>query len=336
MVEIAKLTSWFLAHKRSFPWREKISPYGVWISEVMLQQTRASVVVSYYRRWMTRLPTLEALANASLEEVMKLWEGLGYYSRVRNIKKAAEYLLQEHKGAVPVVLEDLKKVPGIGSYTAGAILSFAYHQRAPAIDGNVSRVIARYHGIADLLERADTKKKIEATTSLWLTDAEPWVAMEALIELGALVCLPTPRCWECPLKQGCRAYLERKVEIIPLKKKRKQTVHLACRVWVISCQDSLLIYQKQEGKVLEGLFEFPSADLYSQEEPFSFLIQWIEDLPMQKQSYTHHALELYPAYYEAKEQTAVDGYRWVPYKECDRLSFSSGHKKILRHLSHFH
>ena len=187
------LLEWFEANKRVFPWREHPTPYRVWISEVMLQQTRAQVVVSYFDRWMKRFPNVEALAAAPIEEVIKIWEGLGYYSRARNLHKGAQEIVRKHGGRIPNTREALLELPGLGPYTAGAILSFGFHQRATAVDGNVLRVLSRFGWIAEDIGKIAARRKIEALAESLLDEKKPWVSAEALIELGATICLPQPR-----------------------------------------------------------------------------------------------------------------------------------------------
>lgn len=333
--QIENLREWFIQRKRSFPWRENPSPYAVWISEVMLQQTRASVVVDYFTRWMTKFPTISSLATAPISEVLKAWEGLGYYSRARNIKAAAEILHQ--KGvSIPDNLDALLDVKGIGSYTAGAILSFAFHQKAAAVDGNVSKVIARYFELKEDLTQVKVKKELHSKTLSLLPDKEPWVVMEALIELGATLCAKTPRCAECPLSSGCLSYLNETTGSIPLKKKRKETIYLHKQVAIIVHNGTVLIEIKKEGKVLGGLAEFPSFS-YSLEsevedqvkEHFGIEVDWESDLREEKQSFTRYQVDLSPSLFSIPLKTDVEGFLWMRIEDLKSLTFSSGHKRIL-------
>ena len=335
------LKEWFLQEKRSFPWRNSPSPYGVWVSEVMLQQTRASVVVSYFKKWMERFPTLSSLAQASVEDVCKVWEGLGYYSRARNLQKGAQQLMQKG-GEIPSSLEELKSISGIGPYTAGAILSFAFHKKAAAIDANVERVISRYKGIEGDLKTSANKKRLEQETLSFLPEEESWVIMEALIELGAMICKTTPQCLSCPLKEDCSAFLQKKTDQIPYKQKRQETIFLEKQVVVLLYQSYVLIEKKEEGKVLGGLFEFPSfpylAHQNIEEEVFKLLgvnALFLEDLPSQNQSFTRYKIDLYPALLEVQEKKDIPGYLWYPMEDLVKdLPFSSGHKRILQRSLH--
>ena len=197
--QIAEIVQhWFLQSQRSFPWREDRSPYSVWISEVMLQQTQARVVIDYYQRWMKKFPDIEHLARAPLEEVIKQWEGLGYYVRARNLHKAAQYLVEHHQGIFPSSRELLEKIPGIGPYTVGAILSFAFHQKAAAVDGNVIRVLTRLFAMQEEVQTQSSKKWLWKCAENLLPEKEPWILVEGLIELGATVCTLKPKCSQCP------------------------------------------------------------------------------------------------------------------------------------------
>ncbi len=323
-----KLIDWFVAEKRDFPWRENPAPYGVWISEVMLQQTRASVVVGYYTRWMAKFPTIQSLAEAPIEEVLKVWEGLGYYSRARNLHAAAKSL---PLGELPSTYDELIKIKGIGSYTAGAILSFAFHQKAAAVDGNVSRVVSRYFGIEDDLTTAKNKAILSEKTLSLLPDSKPWVGMEALIELGATFCVRSPHCQKCPLASNCHAYLENKTALIPYKKNRKKTIHLAKQVCLILFGDEILLEVKKEGTLLGGLAQFPSFP-YLDTLDLGFQLDWQEDLPKEKQSFTVYQEELYPSIYTTAEKKEVFPFKWYKINELDGMVFSSGHKRILGNL----
>lgn len=322
------LKEWFLQNKRSFPWRENPSPYAVWISEIMLQQTRASVVVEYFNRWMSLFPTIEALAKAPLADVLKAWEGLGYYNRARNIKASAE-MLAAKGGTLPNTWEELLEIKGIGSYTAGAILSFAFHKKAPAVDGNVKRVVSRLFGEED-------PKTLERNTLSLLPDEEPWITMEALIELGATLCQKKPSCQRCPLQKSCFAFQQGKTEEIPKKKSAPQTIYQEKEVAIIVSQKLVLVEIMQEGKVLGGLAQFPaflrSPSLSLEEQiagRFSLIPIWEEDLPSTKQTFTNHIEELYPFVFSTQAPVPCSGFSWVSEQDLPSLCFSSGHKRIL-------
>lgn len=339
-VTAESLKAWFIENKRSFPWRESPTPYAVWVSEVMLQQTRASVVVSYFNQWMKRFPTLSSLASASLDDVFKVWEGLGYYSRARNLHKGA-IQIEQNGGELPFTLEGLLEISGIGPYTAGAILSFALHQKAPAIDGNVERVISRYRGIEGDLKKEPSKTRLKEETFALLPDDEPWIAMEALIELGATHCLPNPTCNKCPLSETCFAYRNQATDLLPFKKKRQETIFLEKQVVILlDSEGNVLVQKKEEGKVLGGLAEFPSfpclPDQDVEEEVKKLLgveAVFQEDLKQENQSFTKYKVDLYPSILQVLQKMEVPGFFWYSLEDLAKdLTFSSGHKRILKQL----
>lgn len=213
---------WFEKNKRDFPWRRNPSPYEVWVSEMMLQQTRASVVVAYYERWIRRFPDVHALAKASRDEVLKAWEGLGYYSRARNLHDGARKIIEEFNGRLPFEKEKLKAIKGLGPYTIGAILAFGFQKNEAAVDGNVMRVLSRYFLIEDDLRSSRTQKMIWNRAERIL-ERGTYKTSEALIELGATVCTAKkPVCVQCPLKRRCLAFAEGKQESLPNKSKKNR------------------------------------------------------------------------------------------------------------------
>jgi A/G-specific adenine glycosylase len=322
-----QLKEWFLDHQRDLPWRQSRTSYRVWISEIMLQQTQVAVVIPYFHRWMQKFPTLRDLAAAPLEEIIKAWEGLGYYSRARNLHKAAQMVVRDFGGELPSTYEELDKLPGFGPYTIGAVLSFAFQQKAAAVDGNVVRVLSRF--FASDKEQSQ-RKHYEALALSVLPDDRPWVAMEGLIELGAQICQRRPKCAECPLRNECRAYREGKTDLFPLKKKRPATVYLERRVAVIRWKDEILVRQEKEGKVMAGLYEFP----YTSQESVSIDLPMkkLKDLPLVKHGFTRYDVTLYPAIYEAQDKNMVDGFEWKKWEDLELLPFSSGHRRILELL----
>lgn len=342
-MELQNLREWFLENKRDLPWREDHSPYRVWVSEVMLQQTQAAVVIPYFLRWMDRFPTIKALAEAPIEEVMKLWEGLGYYSRARNLHEGAKAIVKNYQGIFPERSQELKTIKGIGPYTVGAIQSFAFHKKAAAVDGNVIRVVTRLLGIDDDMSKAKHQTMLQQKVYELLPDDEPWVISEALIELGATICKKKPLCSSCPMRRNCYAALHGEAEKYPVKTKSVDYSTLHRAVAVIVCDGSLLLQKRGQGEIMEGLYEFP----YFDHQPFDSVIEEIKNklsleaaldaaLPKESHSFTRFRVHLYPAIYRAVKGEAINGYSWHPFKEIDALSFSSGHKRVLlsaqRHL----
>lgn len=322
MFPTEQLREWFIKEQRDLPWRQDRTPYRVWISEVMLQQTQVAVVIPYFLRWMERFPTLEDLAKASEEEVVKMWEGLGYYSRARNLHRAARLM----KGNVPEVRDRLAELPGFGSYTTGAVLSFAFQKKAAAVDGNVVRVLSRYFASAQ-----DCSKRgyYEEQTASLLPEKEPWVVMEALIELGAQVCKRRPQCSECPLIVGCAAYRQGRTLEFPIARKRPEIIHLKRQVAVVMAEGNVLVRQEKEKKVMSGLYEFPYAEIEERLE-LGLALNKVVDFPIVKHGFTRYNVTLFPTLYETEKEKVIDGYDWHPWSRLKKLPFSSGHRRILK------
>lgn len=324
------LRAWFLKNKRDLPWREGSSPYRIWVSEVMLQQTQVAVVLGYFTRWMERFPTLSSLAEASLEEVIKMWEGLGYYSRARNLYKGAKYLMDHHGGELPTSREALERVPGIGSYTAGAILSFAFRKKAAAVDGNVLRVLSRYRRIEEDITEGKTRRKIAEYTEAFLPEQEPWVIMEALIELGALVCMKQPRCFECPLQKNCLGLKAGIADLLPIKGRSEAVTVLERDVFVVFAEGEVLLSKGKQGQIMADLYEFPY-----QEKGGKFLGltgKVGKSLPIVKHTFTRFRVTLSPHVFYLDRKRDVPGYMWIGFRDLSQIPFSSGHRRILQFL----
>ena len=258
---VPPLLQWFRAGQRALPWREEPSPYRVWISEIMLQQTRVKAATPYFLRFVQALPSIEALAEASDEQLLKLWEGLGYYSRVRNLKKAAQILVREHGGQLPKTMKELQKLPGIGPYTAGAIAAIAYGLPEPAVDGNVLRVVSRVCASRLAVDTAEGKLAVEAAVRAAIPQKDPSAFAQGLMELGALVCLPGEHalCSACPLAFTCRAAAEGVPEKYPLKQKRPARRVEQRTVFVLIADNTVLLQKRPPHGLLAGLWQFPSA-----------------------------------------------------------------------------
>lgn len=268
---VQPLLEWFEVFARTMPWRSNPEPYWVWISEIMLQQTRVEAVRAYFDRFIAALPNIESLANIEDEKLMKLWEGLGYYSRARNLKKAAIVCVEQYHGELPRTYEELLKLPGIGSYTAGAIASIAYEQEVPAVDGNVLRVISRLLAWEEDITKQSVKRKMEAALLELMkrVHPNPRTFTAALMELGALVCIPNgaPCCMECPWKSICLARIQKKVERIPVKKKKIVRKIEERTVFLIQDGDLTAIKKRPSTGLLAGLYELPNIEgFYSEQE----------------------------------------------------------------------
>ncbi len=273
-----KLIAWFLANARDMPWRRTLDPYGIWVSEIMLQQTQVKTVIPYWIRWMKRLPTVSQLARAREPTILKLWEGLGYYTRVRNLQKAARQIVSDHAGEFPRDPQGILALSGIGRYTAGAVASIAFDQSEPLLDGNVIRVLARVFGIA-----GDPKDKT-VNERLWLIARElvgatkPGVAIvrtdplvfagqrsavnQGLMELGATVCLPAdPLCSSCPLRTSCTALFANRIDELPAAAKRAKTTRRQFSTVVLRRGERFFIRQREPGAVNAGFWEFPNLEV---------------------------------------------------------------------------
>ncbi|MGD1993120.1 MAG: A/G-specific adenine glycosylase [Anaerolineae bacterium] len=254
------LVVWFRCSARDLPWRHDRTPYRVWLAEVMLQQTRTETAIPYYARFLERFPSIESLAKASLEEVLKVWEGLGYYARARHLHAAARQVVREHGGRLPETFEELIALPGVGSYTAGAVASIAFGAPVVALDGNASRVLSRRFAVAGDPRRAVTRKRLETLAQACLLAECPGVFNEALIELGATVCHPrNPECGRCPLANACRAHAQGREEAFPQRAPRRPVPHYDVTAAVLTRDGTVLVTQRERDDFLGGLWEFPGG-----------------------------------------------------------------------------
>ena len=258
----SRLLEWYAAAARDLPWRLRIpNPYLTLVSEIMLQQTRVETVKPYYTRFIAELPDLPALAGVSEEKLLKLWEGLGYYSRARNLQKAAQAVMREHHGEIPAEREQLLKLPGIGEYTAGAVASIAFGRPEPAVDGNVLRVCARLlnsrHDIADPAFRKAVRKHLQSV----YPEGKCSEFTQSIMELGAMVCLPgNPRCMECPLRDKCAGFKAGTAPALPVKKAPAARKIVTLTVFLLRSEQGRIALRKRPGKgILAGLWEYPSV-----------------------------------------------------------------------------
>ena len=268
------LLKWYDDNKRILPWREEPTPYHVWVSEIMLQQTRVEAVKPYYKRFMEALPDIESLANAKEERLLKLWEGLGYYNRVRNMQLAARQIVEQYAGEMPGEYEELLKLKGIGSYTAGAIASIAFGQAVPAVDGNVLRVVSRYCMDDGLITDTKVKQKVEQDLLQVIPKDRPGDFNQAMMELGAMVCLPNgePHCEECPLKNHCKAHLNNCALDYPKKAQKKARTIEEKTILLIQDADKVALRKRPGKGLLAGMYEFPGMEGYhTAEEVLQYL-----------------------------------------------------------------
>ena len=257
----ARLVPWFAAAKRDLPWRRDREPYHVWVSEIMLQQTRVEAVIGYYERFLTALPDIRALAAAPEDKLLKLWEGLGYYSRARNLQKAARQVIERHGGIFPRNAADIRALAGIGDYTAGAIGSICFEYPTAAVDGNVLRVVSRVTGSDAPIDRPETKKKIAADLSAVYPAGHCGDFTQSLMELGATVCTPRgAKCGVCPLADICAAKREDRVDALPVKGEKRARRMEARTVFFLECDSAVAVCRRPSRGLLASMWQLPNLD----------------------------------------------------------------------------
>lgn len=255
------IIDWYQKNKRELPWRKEKNPYHIWISEIMLQQTRIEAVKQYYERFLKQIPTIQDLAEIEEEKLLKLWEGLGYYNRARNLKKAAQVMQERYKGRMPKHYKELIELPGIGEYTAGAISSIAYDEPVPAVDGNVLRVVSRVVGSKkDVLENKTKKEFAQKLQEIMPKQAGDF--NEGLMELGELICIPNgePLCEKCPLKEICVAKNEKLTEVIPVRNQKIKRKKEEKTVFLLESKGKIAIRKRDKTGLLANMYEFPNTD----------------------------------------------------------------------------
>ncbi len=273
---VEPLLKWYKKHARVLPWRETPTPYRVWVSEIMLQQTRVHAVIPYFERFIKALPNIKDLAECEEERLLKLWEGLGYYNRVKNMQTAAKTVMKEYKGSLPADYESLLKLKGIGSYTAGAIASIAYQIPVPAVDGNVLRVITRVSADISDITKQSVKTEIEKVLIKVIPKGQSGEFNQALMELGATICVPNgdTLCQECPWKKFCRARLEDKIKEIPVKTVKKARKTENKTIFIVKQQGNIVLHKREEKGLLAGMYEFPNTEGHLSEEE---AVLWIKE-----------------------------------------------------------
>ena len=348
-----QLLPWFKANKRSMPWRSNRTPYRVWISELMLQQTRVDQVDPYFRRFMKRFPSLKSLAEASQEDVLKIWEGLGYYSRARNLHRAARIISSEHRGRFPNTKEQMLSLPGIGDYTAAAIGSLAFNLDLAVLDGNVIRVLTRLFAYTSDSRSAAAKKELQQLADILLVKGDAGNYNEAMMELGAVICLPrNPRCDECPLTRVCLGYKSGRPADYPVKAPKKKVPHIIVGAAVVTNRrGEVLIAQRRDQDMLGGLWEFPGGKQESGETIRQCIVRELEEelgirvevgefLLTVNHAYSHFTMEMHTYYAVIRSGRPrpihCQDFRWmkisdlrsVPYSRADLYIIDALEKKL--------
>ena len=289
-----RIIQWYDIHKRDLPWRHTDNPYYIWVSEIMLQQTQAITVIPYYKRFIETLPTIFDLAEVEEDRLMKLWEGLGYYSRVRNMQKTAIEVVTKYQGIFPNTYKDLIQLKGIGAYTAGAILSIAFKQKFSAIDGNVMRVLSRYFGVETDITLDSTKRRLESLNQTLLEDKRPDMYTQAIIELGATLCTKhKPQCEVCPVNLNCVAKAKGLQSSIPLKAKAKAKKELHFQTFILQDEDNRFVVWKVTDNLLKGLYLLPQVESDSLNyaldvlDSMGYTIVFTEPISQFKHVFTH-------------------------------------------------
>jgi A/G-specific adenine glycosylase len=358
---VAALLPWYKVNARDLPWRRepyKNDPYCVFVSEIMLQQTQVKTALPFWERWMRELPTIESAARADSHTIHKLWEGLGYYTRVRNLQKAAQLVLQKHDGRFPKEFEDILALPGIGRYTAGAISSIAFNQPEPILDGNVMRVVTRLFGIAEDPRDKKTNQRLwqiaeELVSRSKLENPKSKSACshlnQSLMELGALVCLPrNPQCAACPVKKLCVAFKEDRVAELPNLGKREKATARTFVAFVVEHDGRFLVRQRPEGVVNAHLWEFPNVEILNQNgdgkngasgnghalfaraaEEFGIEFKDARRICTVKHSITRYRMTLEAFGMKSQKKPRISDAVWLPHTRLDSLPFTSAHRKIL-------
>jgi len=334
------ILTWYNKQKRILPFRDIDDPYRIWLSEVMLQQTQIETVIPYFQKWISKYPTIRSVAAADQELLLKLWEGLGYYSRCRNFHKASKIIIEKHGGVIPDNWSEFRALPGVGDYTAGAVLSIAYNQLYIAIDGNVKRVIARILGLKHLsninMSRMERYLKNNISTD------NPGDFNQAMMELGAQVCSPkNPRCGSCPISIECKAFASGSSESYPLPVKKNKVPHYTIVAGLIWREDKFYIQKRGDGGMLAGLWEFPGGKVEGGESLTDALRREIKEecgaipkiskkIGTIKHSYTHFTITFHGYHCEenGRSMRCQQNSKWIKPNQIDEFPFPKANHKL--------
>ena len=339
------LLAWFEAHRRQLPWRDTEDPYRIWVSEVMLQQTQVKKVLEYYQKFVSRFPDVESLAEVDLQDLLKTWEGLGYYARARNFHKAAQVVVEDMAGEIPADYAAFRKLPGVGEYIAAAVQSIAFNQPYAVVDGNVKRVLARVFLINSPINQSASTKLFQQKADLLLDHNIPGTFNQAMMELGATVCRPqSPTCIVCPVNAVCRAFQTVRQDEFPVRQKPKPVPEYHIVAGVIHKGEQVLITQRKPEGLLGGLWEFPGGKIHAKEsaeqacirairEETNLRVEPIEYLTRIKHAYTHFriVMDVFHCDYQSGEVVLSEAtdYRWITVDQIGQYPFPRSNHKFI-------
>ncbi len=344
------LLKWFENNKRDLPWRRTYVPYHVWISEIMLQQTQMERVVGYFNKWIERFPSIASIAEADEEVVLRYWEGLGYYSRARNIHKTARLLRHNNNGLLYTDYKDLLSLPGIGKYTAGALMSIAYAKDYPLVDANIERVFARVFNIGTPIKDKANKEFVWETAERLIPPGQARLFNQALMELGALICLPArPHCTICPIIQECESYSLSIVDERPLPGKCTDIIKITMASAILVHNGKVFIQKRPENGIWANLWEFPGGRVEGRESPEKAVKrEFLEETELEidlgkkisviKHSYTRYRVTLHcffctlPTAGQKVNLHEAQEYKWIKFDELETYAFPSPHRQLINQV----
>ncbi len=333
-----KLIEWFNHHQRILPWRDNAEPYPVWISEIMLQQTRVQAVIPYYDRFLARYPNIQTLAATKLEDVLHAWQGLGFYARARHLHQTAQLIRDQYSGQFPSTYKEIIQLPGIGKYTAAAILSIAFGQPYPVMDGNVMRVMARLYGISTDIRLPKTEKQIEIKLHQIFSSKQASAFNQGMMELGALICLPKqPKCDECPLNAECQAFQSGKQLELPNRSKNPQPIIVNRIIILIRREDEVLIHLRKDKGLLASMWEFPGVEASLKtvadkfEEVYGFKVRSGKKLFDSEHVFTHRhwKMRVYQGNIDQGIKLNESEFRWVTIQNLEKYPIPNAFKVIV-------
>lgn len=321
-----QIETWYIKHHRDLPFRKTKNAYAIWVSEIMAQQTRIDTLIPYYERWMAKWPTIEALAKADVQDVLKAWQGLGYYNRARKLHQGAITITEKYNGIMPSTYDELNRIEGIGDYTAGAILSIAFDQEVPAIDGNVFRVTTRYFAMRDDVTKLATRKRVKEICQEWMSGSNPSHFTQGIMELGAMVCTPkNPKCETCPISDKCGAFAQGEMEKYPVKSPKKAPKELELYTYVFVYKDEICLSSDDRDGLMKDYLRLPQFDRQ--------LDYHGEELKKRKHVFSHRVWHMNCFLVFVNQKMELEYCRWVKMSEVYKLPLVTAHKKLLDELS---